>query len=686
MATPINEITALMKRQSFIRNISICAHIDHGKTSFSDNLMAGSGLMSKDLAGKVCALDFKDDEQERGITIDSAVVTLSFKVENEDYLVNLIDTPGHVDFGGDVTRALRAVDGTIVLVCAVEGVMPQTQTVVKQALREGVKPILFINKVDRLITELKLSSQEIQQRFEKIISEFNKLLVRYGADEWLVSVKDSTVIFGSSVHNWALSSDYIKKQSLSFKDVIDAYSVNFFESDKKGLSFLRERIPLYEVVINSVIKHLPNPVVAQRERIPIIWSGKQDSKLGVSLLKADPSGSLAMSVIKINTDKQGDIAIVRIYSGTLKKGSLLYLNNVFVREKAQQLFIWSGSRKVSVDDELVAGNIVGISGLRSVLPGETLSEEPMIPFNELKHLFDPVITKSLETKKPSDLSKLEEALKHLPKEDPSIKVEINKDTGEYLISGNGELHLEITENRLRNNKGIEVISGQPIVLFKEAISVVGQNDNSAVWFKASPIKQEELDSFKNKKAVVFFEDNILINSFQIINEHKSSQKLKLEKANDTIKQVFKILMRHGVLAGEQCSLVKVEVLGLDLESELDYSIILLEMKKALKTASPRILEPVQTMEIEVPPESIAEVTKIINSREAKIQSMYSGEYSSKIVFKISVENSFGLETALRSATAGKGSSFILNQEFLPVASDKELRLINSIRKRKGYRF
>ena len=174
MAKMVDRVKAAMADRAHIRNIAICAHIDHGKTTFSDNLLAGAGMMSEDLAGKACVLDFHDDEAERGITIDSAAVSMVHTVGGQDYLVNLIDTPGHVDFGGDVTRAMRAVDGCIVLVCAVEGMMPQTETVLRQALKERVKPMLFINKADRLIKELKLTPEAMQERFVGIIQEVNQ--------------------------------------------------------------------------------------------------------------------------------------------------------------------------------------------------------------------------------------------------------------------------------------------------------------------------------------------------------------------------------------------------------------------------------------------------------------------------------------------------------------------------------
>jgi len=227
MADMTDKVKILQRDPKHIRNIAICAHIDHGKTTFSDNLLAGAGMMSEDLAGKARTLDFHEDETERGITIDSASVSMVHNVEGQDYLVNLIDTPGHVDFGGDVTRAMRAVDGAIVLACASEGIMPQTETVLRQALKERVRPILFINKVDRLIREVKLTPEEMQKRFIGIINDVNKLIASIAEDEykqkWQVGVADGTVAFGSAFHNWALSVPYMQKNSISFKEIIDAY-------------------------------------------------------------------------------------------------------------------------------------------------------------------------------------------------------------------------------------------------------------------------------------------------------------------------------------------------------------------------------------------------------------------------------------------------------------------------------
>ena len=228
------QVVDLMSKPDQIRNIGICAHIDHGKTTLSDNLLAGAGMMSEALAGKQLVLDFDEQEQARGITINAANISMVHQVEGKDFLINLIDTPGHVDFGGDVTRAMRAVDGAVVVACAVEGVMPQTETVLRQALKENVKPILFINKVDRLMKELKLTPEAMQERFVKIITHVNRLIASLAPKEfkekWQVNVQDGSVAFGSAYHNWAMSISAMKKKNISFKEIIPVTLPSLFNT------------------------------------------------------------------------------------------------------------------------------------------------------------------------------------------------------------------------------------------------------------------------------------------------------------------------------------------------------------------------------------------------------------------------------------------------------------------------
>src|SRR4030042_2384922 len=233
---------------------------------------------------------FDDQERKRELTIYGANVSIVHEHEGKDYVINLVDTPGHVDFGGDVTRAMRAVDGTIVLTCAVEGIMPQTETVFRQALRENVKPILFINKVDRLIRELKLSPEQMQKRFEECIREVNILIQKY-ADEkyktkWLVNVADGSVAFGSAYKKWAISIPYMKRTGITFKEIIDLTLAG--QEDE-----LAKKAPLHQVILDMIIKHLPNPLEAQKYRLLKSWKGDMNSVKGKDMLGYNIYGKFA---------------------------------------------------------------------------------------------------------------------------------------------------------------------------------------------------------------------------------------------------------------------------------------------------------------------------------------------------------------------------------------------------------
>jgi len=293
-----------MDKPKFIRNIGIAAHIDHGKTTLSDNLIAGAGMMSEELAGKQLLLDFDEQEQARGITINAANVSMVYNYKNDEYLINLIDTPGHVDFGGDVTRAMRAVDGCIIVVCAVEGIMPQTETVVRQALKEKARPTLFINKVDRLINELKVTPEQMQERFVKIINEVNKLIKQFVpkefAKEWKVSVEDGTVAFGTAFHHWATSVPFMKKTGITFKEIYDHCANNEMKA-------LGKKAPVHQVILDMVIKHLPDPLTAQEYRIPHIWKGELDSVMGKSMMAVDPNGPLVICISNVIIDPQAGV-------------------------------------------------------------------------------------------------------------------------------------------------------------------------------------------------------------------------------------------------------------------------------------------------------------------------------------------------------------------------------------------
>ena len=323
----IARATEVMNQREKIRNLAIAAHIDHGKTTLSDNLIAGAGMMSEDLAGKSRVLDFDEQESARGITINAASASMVHKVGDDDYLINLIDTPGHVDFGGDVTRAMRAVDGCIILACAVEGTMPQTETVVRQALKEKVRPVLFINKVDRLINELQIDGPEMMARFEKVIVKVNQLIQTFAPEDvrkdWQVSVQDGTVAFGSAYYNWGMSVPYMQKSGLNFKDIFEHCAAD----DQKALA---KKAPVHEVLLDMAVETLPSPLVSQKYRIPNIWQGDLETSEGKAMMECDAEGPLSLMITKIWMDPHaGEVAVGRVYSGQIKHGeSLLSLIHI----------------------------------------------------------------------------------------------------------------------------------------------------------------------------------------------------------------------------------------------------------------------------------------------------------------------------------------------------------------------
>ena len=709
------DIGRLMQQRDRIRNIAIAAHIDHGKTTFSDNLLSGAGMISKELAGKQLALDFHEDEAARGITIDAASVSMIHEVAGQDYLINLIDTPGHVDFGGDVTRAMRAVDGCIVLVDAVEGVMPQTETVLRQALKELVKPVLFINKVDRLIKEVKLTPQEMEKRFVAVIDHVNELIrniapTGYGG-KWQVGVSDGTVAFGSAFHNWALSFPYMREKGITFKDVIDAY-----QDDKR--EELAGKAPLHEVVLAMVIGHHPNPTEAQKYRIPKIWHGDAESETGRSLINCDANGQPAFVAIKIVIDKHaGEIAEGRLFSGKIKQGDSVYMNLAKRKLTVQQVSLYKGSQRV-VLPEVSAGNIVGIVGLKNVFVGETISGEEIEPFEEIKHIFEPVITKSIEATKAADLPRLVEVLKQVNKEDPSIKVEINEQTGESLISGMGELHLEIIENRIKTEKGLEVRTSAPIIVYRETVNKESQsiegrspNKHNSFYVKVEPLEDDVYDAIKEgqvpggrikKKSQdvadalskLGWDGDTIRNVKDVYNGNifldETRGEVHIGEIIEMVMDAFEMVMDQGPLAREPCTKLKVSLVDTRLHEDAIhrgpaqvYPAVREAITGAMKTASPSTFEPMQIHVIEVPDKFLGEITKLIGSKRGQLINVSQEGNVAQAKAKLPVAEMIGWSSDLRSATEGRGTSSLSDQLFEKVPSGMQDEVVRKIRERKG---
>ncbi len=684
-------------------------------TTLSDNLLAGAGMISDELAGKQLALDFHEDEQERGITIDAANVSMIHDLEGGEYLINLIDTPGHVDFGGDVTRAMRAVDGAVVLVDAVEGMMPQTETVLRQALRERVKPILFINKVDRLIKELKLTPEQMQEKLIKIILNINRFIKSISPEEfkdkWQVNVQEGSVGFGSAFHKWALTFPYMQGHNITFKDVISSYENN-------NVKELSKKAPLHKVFLNMVVKHLPNPLTAQKYRIPKIWHGDINSELGKSLINCNPNGPVAFIVTKIVMDKHaGEVAAGRLFSGTVKQGQDVYMNLAKKYVRLQQINVYRGAQRMQIDDA-ICGNIIGLIGLKGTFAGETVSSIEMEPFEAIKHLFEPVVTKSIEAKSPSDLPKLVEVLRQVAKEDPTIVMEINEETGENLMHGMGELHLEIIENRIRTEKELDVVTSEPIVVYRESIQKKSDlmegkspNKHNKFYITVEPlannfyetIKAGELPEGRIKKK----DDKIIEKLRELGLDTKEAKDVKdIYKGNvlvdatrgivhigeviELVMDAFEQVINEGPLAREPGVKMRVNLIDTKLHEDAIHrgpAQVLPAVREAIKAAmvdaKAVIYEPLQIIQIESPAEYMGELSKLIqNKRGQLINVEQEGEHMT-VRAKLPVAEMLGFASELRSATNGRGSYFLVDQLFEKLPDVLRDKIILNIRERKG---
>jgi elongation factor 2 len=719
--TSLDKIKRISTLKDQIRNIATSAHIHHGKTALTDNLLAAAGMMSERLAGDLDGgmMTWQhSDEQERLLTVDAANVSMVHEFDNKEYLINLIDTPGHVDFSGNVTRAMRAIDGTIVLVCASEEIMPQTETVMKQALRERVRPVLFINKIDRLIKELKLTPEGMQEKLTKIINDFNIKIEQIADPEfknkWKVNVNDGSVAFGSAKDNWALSVPFMKKKGISFKDIIDLYS----KDEKERKEWVWKNAPLYEVLLDMVIKHLPSPVEAQEYRIPKIWSGDINSELGKSLINCDPKGEPAFVITNTIIDKRSgkEISAGRLFSGTLKQGMEVYLNTAKTKQRIQQVLIYNGIRPEQMD-EVTAGNVLAITGITSE-PGETITVSPQESFESIRHIFEPVITKSITVPRPQDLPKLIDVLKKVAKEDPTLKIEINEETGENLISGMGELHLEIVENRIKTEKGVDVNTSEPIVVYRETVMKKGNtgegkspNKHNLFFIQVEPLEDSVYQSMKNgeiKEGRIKKKDEVLwkklselgitnLEARQYRDIYKSCVFLDKTKGEVHIGEVIEMIMDGleqvidaGVLSREPCTKLKISLVDLKLHEDAIhrgpaqvYPAVRDSIRMSIQSATPVLFEPIQTLLVEGPLEFMGDLTKLYQGKRGQILNIDQSEGYITIKVKLPVAEMIGLASDVRSATEGRGTFSMIDQSFERVPPNLQPEVIRKIRNRKG---
>lgn len=617
------------------------------------------------------------------ITIKSANISLLHEYQGRRYVVNLVDTPGHVDFSGKVMRAMRAIDGAIVVVDAVEGVMAQTESVIRSAVKEAVKPVLFINKIDRLIQELKLSPAKIEKRLTHIVQEVNTLLSSLTEPTDLLNwtISTDTVAFGSALHKWAFTIKQMQKTNLQFQDIIENYHNNQIDT-------LSSMLPIHQPILNMILEILPSPTEAQSYRIRHIWKGELSSPAGKALNACSPKGPLIIGVTKLVTkSKHGLIAVGRIFSGTLQKGSQIRLFPAENLHRTQRVTLFMGPRQVVVPS-LTAGNICGLIGIEEAQSGTTVTgQDPprgMVAFEDIQYVNEPVVTIAIEPKRLQELPRLLTALETISKGDPNLIFTVNEQTGENLLSGLGLLHLEITLKDLEEI-GVQVTASDPIVLYREtpktSITLTemypSPNTKNAIRISINPNSDEINEELWHRDA----QGNVLVNC----------TKLSIpESTKNAIIAGFQWAMESGPLCTEPVGLTTTRILRLELsaipteQSRVELmSMVKDAIIKVLTEAGMTLLEPIYSVQAIIPQEYLKETTGVINAKRGQVDHVDHQGTLATITGSLPVSESFDLADLMRSRTSGKAIWQTTFSRWQTVPKQRVDSLVKGIKKRRG---
>ncbi|MCL1965777.1 MAG: GTP-binding protein [Candidatus Bathyarchaeota archaeon] len=684
----VAQIQELMSNKEAVRNIGIIAHIDHGKTTLADCLLSGAGMLASSMAGTARVLDYLEEEQKRKITIKTANISLLYKnFQDNNIVINLIDTPGHVDFTGKVTRALRVIDGAVVVVDAVEGVMAQTEIVTQQALKERVYPVLFINKVDRLITELQLSEEQIQERLDSIINSFNDLIEVYSEPPyntvWKITPKKGNVAFGAALHGWGFTVDMAKQKAVKFQDVIAAYQ-------QQDVEKLKKIFPVHRAILDMAVNVLPNPCQAQAYRVETLLSAPVSSKIGCAVVECRDDGPVVMYVTNVSASGEGGcIATGRVFSGKVCKGDRVRLVNSSVDIEISDVYVDMGFFREKVS-EVHAGFLASVSLPLMVKVGETICDlscnEELSPFEGVCYISEPVVTIAVEPKNPQQTAELFMALEGLASEDPNLHVTAHKETGEYLLSGMGELHLEVAINNLKRNCGLEITVSSPRVVYMESITrqgVIAQIKIANRHQQHVKREEERMCSFsiqvepeqERQKLTIEEMDRLLYSDMNgnIFVDFSGKMEDASKEFVRALINGFEYACNAGPLCSEPIRRVKVKIIGIQ-QSVLDQNSlndVTHGVGKAVfasfLTAKPVLLEPIYAITISVSSEVASECSKILATHRGKNKSFEQQSLRAIIKGFIPVAETFCFSKELRSATSGRAvwQSLFSHWEELP---------------------
>jgi elongation factor 2 len=809
--------------------MSVIAHVDHGKSTLTDSLVAAAGIIAVEQAGDQRLTDTRADEQERGITIKSTGISLYYIMEDEKlsgfkgerqgnhFLVNLIDSPGHVDFSSEVTAALRITDGALVVVDCIEGVCVQTETVLRQALGERIKPVLTINKIDRCFLELMLDPEEAFMSYRRVIENANVVMATY-ADEALgdtqVYPEMGTVCFSAGLHGWGFTLTvfadlYAKKFGTDRAKMMEKlWGDNFFdpttkkwtkkhtgaETCKRGFcQFIYEPIrtvidaamtdnkvklfglldklevtgklkpddkeligkplmkrvmqswlPAHEALLEMMIWHLPSPAKAQKYRVDCLYEGPLDDVYATAIRNCDPDGPLMMYISKMipAADKGRFYAFGRVFAGRIATGRKVRImgpNYVPGQKKdlyiktVQRTVLCMGRRQEAVED-VPCGNTVALVGLdQFITKNATLADEKCDDAHTIKAMkfsVSPVVRVAVEPKLASDLPKLVEGLKRLAKSDPMVQCMI-EETGEHIIAGAGELHLEICLKDLQDDfmGGAEIRVSPPVVAFRETVSAMSDhvvmskspNKHNRLYLQARPLEEGLAEAIDDGK--VGPRDDPKIRSKILSEEFGWDKEMAkkiwafgpdttgpnlltdvtkgvqyLNEIKDSAVAAFQWASKEGVLAEENMRGVVFEVCDVVLHADAIHrggGQIIPTARRAMYaaelTAQPRLLEPVYLVEIQCPESAIGGVYNVLNQKRGEV--FESIQRPGTPIFNLKaylpVIESFGFDSTLRAATAGQAFPQCVfdHWEVMPAdplsVGSQAHTLVLDIRKRKG---
>ncbi len=707
------------------RIFSIAAHIDHGKSTTADYLLAKAGLMSAETAGDKRMTDLDEEEQERGITIFTTVVILSYQYTEEDgtvndYLFQINDTPGHLSFTGEVSRALRGSDGAIILVDALEGMMTQTETNIQLAVgEEYCKPVLFINKVDRLISELKLDPKDVFSRLDIIVSQVNNKIKAIVPPEfkksWRVSFQDNSVAVGSAKDGWAFTVEILKEKKLTPQTVFQKYN----EDDK---AWLRKNLPLDDALLRMVIQHLPNPVESQRIKIPKIWHGDLESEAGKALINCDPNGPLLGMITKIfiHPRTKRPTLIGRVFSGTLKDTDKIYLINGRQQANITRLGVMELDDILTVP-KIPAGNLFAADGF--ICPaGESFTRvgTEIQGFEAISYAAEPVVSRSIFPKKQTDVAKLGKVISTWIMADPTASYEMDPETKKYTLQGIDPLQIEILITRINEQVPIEV--SDPVIVHRETIGKESEvfttkspNGHNRIQMKLYPLPQSMIDFLKEGKDLSMmdnrergrllaqhmdhdkypdFDDKFFRGFWGVSDTNLLIESTKgvqrLERIKEFVINTWRQFTKKATLAGEPLMGVLFVITDATVHTDPAHTGLteIMTMVSAAcnlcyLTADPKLLEPMLTIDIKAPSDYVGAITGLLTQHRGVIQEIKDVAGSTQIRGLIPTSETMGLADEIRGATAGRGFFGYQFSHFQEVPPHLREEKISFIRKRNG---